>query len=145
MLNLTTDYRGKVEYSSEDIIRFTEALYGFEGKTKYLLIANSEKELPFHWLQSIEDESLAFVVTDPFLFVENYDFELDDTIVDNLNIESIEDVGVYTTVIIPNDLADVTINLKSPIIINMRTREAKQVVLEGDFPFKHNIFNKERN
>ncbi|MBN2794393.1 MAG: flagellar assembly protein FliW [Clostridia bacterium] len=141
-MKIVTDYRGEVEYTEDDIIHFEDSMYGFDGKKDFLLIANIEPELPFHWLQSIEDESLTFVITDPFLFVEKYDFELDDLTVEKLNLNSVEDIMIYTTVIIPDSVEEITINLKSPIIININDRKAKQVILSEDYPYKHKIFQK---
>lgn len=141
-MKLVTDYRGEVEYEKEDIIHFEDSMYGFDGKQDFLLIGNVEPELPFHWLQSIEDESLTFVITDPFLFVEKYDFELDDLTVEKLGIDNVEDIMIYTTVIIPENTEDITVNLKSPIIININDRKAKQVILNEDYPYKYKIFNK---
>ena len=144
-MKLVTDYRGEVEYTEDDIIEFVDPMYGFDEKTKFLLIGNVEPDLPFYWLQSIADETLTFVITDPFLFVEKYDFELDDFTVDQLDIESIEDLMVYTTVIIPENVEDITVNLKSQIIINTKERKAKQVILKEDFAYKHQIFQKGEN
>jgi len=144
-VKIVTDYRGEVEYTEKDIITFEDGMYGFGDSKDYLLIGNVEKDLPFHWFQSIDDRELSFVITDPFLFVENYDFELDDLTVEKLEIESIEDISVYVTVIIPENVEEVTVNLKSPVIIKIRNRKAKQVILDGDYPFKHNIFKKGEN
>lgn len=141
-MNLTTDYRGEVTYEKEDIIRIEDGLYGFDHSNEFLLIGNVEPDLPFHWLQSLEEDQVVFVITDPFLFVDKYDFELDDLTVSQLEIESIEDIVVYTTVVIPEKVEEITVNLKSPIIINVKNRKAKQVVLDGDYPFKYNIFKK---
>jgi flagellar assembly factor FliW len=141
-LKLVTDYRGEVEYTEDDIIEFVDPMYGFDDKKNFLLIANIEPDLPFHWLQSLDDKTLTFVVTDPFLFVEKYDFELDDFTVEQLGINSIEDLMVYTTVIIPEEVENITINLKSPIILNTKKRTAKQVILNEDFAYKHKIFVK---
>lgn len=139
-MKLVTDYRGEVEYSEEDIIVLDEGMYGFAGKTKFLLIGNIEPELPFHWFQSIEDESLVFVVVDPFLFVEAYDFKIDDWTVEQLEINKIEDLIIYNTVVIPEELTETTVNLKSPIVINVANKKAKQIILEEDFPYKFKVF-----
>lgn len=138
-MKIQTDYRGEIEFEKEDIIHFQDHMYGFDDKSDFILIANVEPSLPFHWLQSIEDENLTFVVTDPFLFVEKYDFELDDLTVDQLKITSPEDLMVYTTVIIPDKVEDITVNLKAPIIINVKERQGKQVILNEDYPYKYRI------
>lgn len=144
-LKIETDYRGEVEYTESDVIHFEESMYGFDGLRDFLLIGNSEEELPFHWLQSIEDSNLTFVITDPFLFVEEYDFELDEFTTEQLQLEDIGDLVVYTTVIIPENVEEVTVNLKSPIIINIRTKKAKQIILKEDYAYKHSIFKKGEN
>lgn len=144
-MKLVTDYRGEVEYEAEDILTFEEGLYGFEDSKKFLLIANVEKELPFHWLQSLDDEGVVFVITDPFLFVEKYDFKLDDLTIQQLHVDSIEDIQVYSLVIVPKEVKDITVNLKSPLIININDRKAKQVILDGDYPLKYQLFNEEEN
>lgn len=141
-MKLVTDYRGEVEYTEEDIIKFVDPMYGFDEHLEYLLLGNVEPDLPFHWLQAIDGESVTFVIVDPFLFVENYDFELDDLTVEQLSIESIEDIMVYTTVVIPENIEEITVNLKSPVIINIKNKKAKQVILDGEFPYKHMIFKK---
>ena len=144
-MKLVTDYRGEVEYTEDDIIEFVDPMYGFDEKTKFLLIGNVEPGLPFHWLQSLEDETLTFVITDPFLFVDSYDFDLDDFTVEQLKIEAVEDLMVYTTVIIPENVEDISVNLKSPIVLNVKERKAKQVILNEDFEYKYKIFKKGEN
>lgn len=141
-MKIVTDYRGEVEYEKEDIIKFEDGLYGFSDSKEFLLIGNHEKELPFHWLQSLDDEKHVFVITDPFLFVENYDFKLDELTVSQLNINDIEDLMIFNTVVIPEKVEEISINLKSPIIINVKEKMAKQVILDDDYSYKYNIFKK---
>lgn len=141
-MKIVTDYRGEIEFDEEDIIILEEGLFGFENANKFLLIANVEKDLPFHWLQSLDDEKLVFVITDPFLFVEDYDFELDDLTVKELSINSVEDIYIYSIAVIPEEVKDITINLKSPLIINVNDRKAKQVILDGEYAYKYKIFKK---
>lgn len=141
-MKIQTDYRGEVDYEKEDIIHIEDSIYGFEGKKEFILIGNVEPELPFHWLQSIEDDKVTFVITDPFLFVEQYDFEVDDLTVEQLNINEPEDIMVYTMVIIPEVVEEMTINLKSPLILNIKERKAKQVILNEDYPYKYMIMQK---
>lgn len=139
-MKLNTDYRGEVEYQEEDVIILDDGMYGFDGKSKFLLIANVEKDLPFHWLQSIEDQDLVFVIVDPFLFVENYDFKLDDWTVEQLEINAVEDLVIYNTVVIPEETSEITVNLKAPLVINIKNHKAKQVILDEDYPYKYKIF-----
>lgn len=142
-MKIVTDYRGEIEYTKEDVIHFEDAMYGFEGKKEFLLIGNVEEDLPFHWLQSIDDENLTFVITDPFLFVDQYDFELDEFTIEQLNVSFVDDLMIYTTVIIPDNVEEITVNLKSPIILNVNNGKAKQVILTEDYAYKYHIFKEE--
>lgn len=138
-----TDFIGEVEYNEEDILEFDEGLYGFPDAKKFIIIINPEEELPFDWLQSLDDETLSFIVTSPFLFVEDYDFNLPDAVVSKMDINEISDISVYTVTVIPEDVQKSTLNLKAPIIINNNTRRAKQVILNEDYPHKHKLFANE--
>lgn len=141
-MKIVTDYLGEVEYTKEDIISFPDGIYGFPDSREYLLLGEMTTEFPFVWLQSTTEETLSFILTNPFLFVEKYDFNLDDDIIAKLKLEKVEDVQVFTTVIVKENIKESSINLKSPIVINRNEMIASQVVLAEDYPFKHFIFQK---
>lgn len=140
-----TPYLGDLEYEPQDIIRFEEGILGFEKLHEYIFILNPDEALPFHYLQSTEDSELMFIATSPYLYVENYDFNLPQSIVDTLKIESIDDVTVYCLTVIPSETIKTSINLKAPLVINMKNRLAKQVLMDEKFRLKHYIFDKSLN
>jgi flagellar assembly factor FliW len=139
-MKIMTDYMGEVEYSENDVIAFEDGLYGFEDNKRFMIIRNSEAEHPFSYLQSLDDENLSFVVTDPFQFVDSYEFDLPDTVVESLGIREAEDVIVQNIVVIPDSVRDTTINLAAPIIINLKASKAKQVIINEVYPCRHKIF-----
>lgn len=131
---------GTIEYSESDIITFEEGLYGFSEAKEFVLAGEIDSEFPFQWLQSINDPMLSFVVTSPFLFVEQYDFELPDAVVEKMDLKSIDAVMIYCLTVIPDDAALTTINLKAPIVINKETKQAKQIILNEEYEYKYRIF-----
>ncbi|MDO4772146.1 MAG: flagellar assembly protein FliW [Bacillota bacterium] len=139
---IQTDYIGEVEYSEEELIVFPEGIYGFEDYTKFIIVGELTKEFPFVWLQSVEDEKVVFVLTDPFLFVEEYDFSLNEENVEKLQIAGQEDLQVFGICVIPNEIKETTLNLKSPVVINANKRQGLQVILDEDWPYKHKLFQK---
>lgn len=141
-MKIITDYIGEVEFEKDDIINMPKGFYGFPEDKQFILIGEMTSEFPFIWLQSISNQDVCFILTDPFLFVDDYNFEIDDDIVQKMGIKSVEDVKVFTTVIIKEDIAQSTINLKSPIIINQAKRIAEQLVIDADYPYKYQIFQK---
>ncbi|MCT4595416.1 MAG: flagellar assembly protein FliW [Anaeromicrobium sp.] len=136
---IETKHFGKIEVIEENIINFEEGLFGFEELKKYLYISNEDKENPFNWIQSIENPDLAFVITDPFIFNKEYDFYLDEAILEKLKISKKEQVGVYSIVVIPENIKNMTMNLKAPIIVNIEECRAMQVALKEDYPIKYKI------
>jgi len=137
---IETEILGEVEYLEKDIILFEEGLYGFGGMKEFILLLNPVEELPFHYLQSIEDERLSFVVTSPFIFIKNYEFDLSDTVIEKMRIEAAEDMDIFSIVTIPEKLEETTINLKAPIIVNKSNKKAKQCILNENFVYKQYIF-----
>ena len=144
-MELKTSGFGVIEYTEDDIVKFDTGLYGFEKRQSFLYIPSDDDQFQFNWLQSIEDPDLVFIVTDPFLFVENYDFELEDEVVDQLKIEAPENVYILSIVNVGEDVEKTTLNIKAPIVINRATRIGRQVILNEDYPYKYYIFKKELN
>ncbi len=142
-MKLNTDYIGEVEYSKEDIIRFPEGIFGFEEHTEFIIVGELYKEFPFVWLQSLKDENVVFVLTDPFLFVEEYDFSLSEENVAKLEIAGPEELQIYGICVVPKETENTTLNLKSPLVINVNKRTGIQVILEESWPYKYRLFQAE--
>jgi len=73
----------------------------------------------------------------PFHAVDSYEFEIPEVVIEKLSLESPEDVIIKTVVIISEKMEDIRTNLQSPIIINARTKKAKQIILDDNYPMKH--------
>ncbi len=137
---VNTKHFGEIEVDEKGIIDFRGGLPGFEKIKKYILLTNSDKESPFKWLQSIEEKNLAFAVIDPFVIKKDYDIEVSDETVENLDIENLKDVMVLSIVVIPEDISKTSINLKAPLIINVNRKKGMQVILDTDlYTVRHYI------
>ncbi len=141
-MKILTDYVGEVEYTKEEIISFPMGIFGFEEHKEFIIVGSLSKEFPFVWLQSIKDENVVFVMTDPFLFVEEYDFALNEESIQTLEIKSPEDLEIFGICVVPPQIKDTTLNLKSPIVINATKRIGLQVILDEDWAYKHRLFEK---
>jgi len=137
---LNTSNFGEIEIKEESVISFVDGLPAFEEYKKYIIIENPDEDIPFQWLQSVEDGDLAFVIINPFIFRKDYDFQIPQTVVGKLEIASPEDVMVYAIVVVPEDISKMTANLKAPVIINKKNLQGKQVLLDHDeYQTKHYI------
>ena len=140
-MQLKTKHFGDVEYALEDIIFFEEGLPGFRDDTQFVLLADNPDDL-FHWLQSVEKEDLAFVLMDVKQIKADYQPRIDPEV-----IEALEDgnpnaeLMCYNIAIVPEDLQQMRVNLKAPIIINKASRKGKQVIASNDeYSIRHYIF-----
>jgi flagellar assembly factor FliW len=117
-------YKGVIE--EDTVYQFNKGIPGFEQYTKFTVIPHDEC---FSIMQSLEEEGLAFIITNPFMFFENYEFELSESDLEELGIESVNEVVVRSIVTWGDSLSDVTTNLMAPLIFNAKTKQGKQIVL----------------
>ena len=134
---------GSVEIQDKDILLFPGALYGFDQEKEFVILPlDSKIESPMEWLQSLRSRELAFIVTDPFLFVPEYKMVLSDSEMDQLKLESMESVAVRVIVTIPKVHSEMTANLVAPLVINQKNRLAKQVVLtSAEYDTKYSLIS----
>lgn len=140
-MKLNTAYLGEVTFKEEDILVFEKGLYGFEEKQRFILVNLDDPEFPFNWLQSIDDENLSFILTSPFIFIDNYEFDLPEAAASDLGIEEPKEALILSTVVLNDDLEKSTINLQAPIIINRKTNKGRQIIIEN-YELKHKFLQK---
>ena len=76
-MKLETTRFGTLDIEEKQIIEFPDGLYGFEKETRFTLLPfNPNVESPMEWMQSILSPHLAFVITDPHLYVPGYKLKL---------------------------------------------------------------------
>lgn len=141
-MQLETVHFGVINIDEADIIYFPEGIPGFENSKKYSLIGNDSGESVFFWLQSLDIPELCFVVTDPFMVYDGYGVDVDDEDVKLLKISDANKVLTLTIVIIPENINEIRVNLKAPILINMDQKLGKQVIQKNDnLPIRYYLSN----
>jgi flagellar assembly factor FliW len=140
-LQVKTTKFGTIEINETDIITFNDGLPGFPDEHQFVIIPY-EEESPFVYLQSATEDYLAFIMASPFLFFPDYEFELDEANMKELDINSDKDIAIYVMITVPKqDVKQMTANLVAPVVINVHTRQAKQTVLEkSQYQTKHKLF-----
>ena len=126
-MQIKTKTMGLVEISEEQLIKIPSGIFGFEDYTDYALIDCRIK--PFIWLQSLDESALAFLMIDPFIINPDFEVDIDDKELGKIGIKDPSDVLVMTIVTVPNDGSPVTANLRGPVIINKKTHEGMQAIL----------------
>ena len=131
-MKTATKYFGEVSYEAEDVLTFPKGLFGFEEEQSFLLLPFSGSEGTMLCLQSLSTPQLAFVVMDPFALRADYAPVLQSEELRTLGVEDSRHLYFYTLCAVKNPVSASTVNLKCPIAINGETRQAMQVILEGD-------------
>lgn len=138
-MNIDTKYVGKISIEEDKILHFQSGLPGFLDEKKFVLIDLEGNDV-LQILQSVQTAELAFFVTNPYFFYQDYEFKLDDHIIEALDIRDEKEVVVLSIMTIQDPFAKSTINLQAPLVINERTKLAKQYILPSDkYPIKANI------
>lgn len=137
-MNINAKYFGPVSYEEKDLIHILNGLIGFESYTKYLPISFHEENDSLISLQSMEDESLSFIIMNPFGIFPDYAPVLSEQDLKELGADSTEDISYYVISVIRDSAAESTVNLKAPLVVNALNRKAKQIILEQpEYTFRH--------
>ncbi|NHM29965.1 flagellar assembly protein FliW [Neobacillus terrae] len=139
---INTKYHGELEINQGEILHFEKGVPGFPDEKKFIMLPLSDKQT-YLIMQSVLNSNVAFVVTSPFNFFPDYDFELENSAVEELELASEKEIQVYTILTVSDPFKETTANLQAPIIINNTNLSAKQVILnDGKYKTKHPIFPK---
>ncbi|MGN7762058.1 flagellar assembly protein FliW [Paenibacillus sp. 22594] len=131
---------GKLEVNEDQIYHFPKGIPGFEEETEFALIKMSES--PFWVLQSLKEQELSFLLSDPFVFYPSYEFELPDDEAEELGIEL--DVLVRCIITLKEQIETSTINLLAPIVLNPTGLTGKQIVLHhAAYHTKHSLLQEQ--
>lgn len=140
---IKTKHFGEVEVKEENILKFDEGIFGFEDSKKFVIIYDNETEgSPFCWLQAIDDEAVCLPMIDPVVYFPDYNPEISGELVGKIGELKVEDISLFTVVVVPEDIKKMTTNLKAPILVNIQTKKGIQVVVEDDeYKIKHNLYD----
>ncbi|MCC6544065.1 MAG: flagellar assembly protein FliW [Nitrospirae bacterium] len=139
-MKLYTSRFGEIEIDEDKVIIFHSGLLGFADVKHYVLLDNmNNPDIPFKWLQAVNEPDLVFVVIDPLLLCPDYNSEIDEHVLRELNMNGLADCCIFVIVTIPHEMPEMmTANLQGPLIVNLKTGEAKQFVLLDDkYPLRY--------
>ncbi len=130
VLKIISAHFGQIEVEENELITFPEGVVGFEKYERFVLLSNPEEE-PFQWLQSVDDPDVAFVLIEPLLVRQDYDFEVDDETIQLLDIQDPGQLRLFVIVTMHSDFSKITGNLLAPILLNLTNRRAHQIIIQN--------------
>lgn len=138
-MDVRTTRFGVIDIAEDRVITFPKGLLGFSSYTRFCLLEPGQ-EACFFWLQSLDEPGLAFVVTDPSLFVRDYSVPIRPEQMVELKLGTLEDAQVFVVV----NKVDQTLtgNLQGPLVINTVSKQGEQMVLaEKRWTTRHPLVN----
>jgi flagellar assembly factor FliW len=140
-VKLETSRFGTLDLQEERVIRVPSGLYGFPDSKRYTLLEH-KKGSPFVWFQSVDNGSLAFVLIDPLLVKPDYEVRISPEDMKELQLADAPD-GIQTLAIVniaSGEKVQLTVNLLSPIVINVKQKFGKQIILpDSRYSLRHRI------
>jgi len=135
---------GDITIDEELIISFPEGLFGFDDVKSYILL--EEENSPMRWLQSVEQQDLAFVMLRILEFMDEYDLAVPMSDLEALGVMEPSTLDVYAIITIPpSNPSDMTANLMGPVMINPKLKIGRQVIsLSDKYKTKHRVLDELR-
>jgi len=129
-MNNSTSENLTVESIRNKVIEFPNGLPGFPTSRQFLM-AQKPEERPFAWMKSISTPGLVFAVVDAYAWVKDFTLEVDDSILLDMGSLDPMDYAVYFILRIEKQGKRTTLQAKpnSPVLVNIRTRQARQVIV----------------
>jgi len=125
-MEIQTSRFGRISVEDERLITVPNGLLGFPSFTRFALIQSGQEQY-FLWLQSVDEPSLAFLVTDPSLFFKDYNVPVWKETAQELQLADPATLQVF---VICNKVGEwLTGNLLGPLLVNAQNHLAQQVVL----------------
>ena len=132
MIINTRDF-GEIDVQTENIYRFSQPIFGFEEFTEYVILHDEEIGENIVWLQSTQNPGLCFIMMDPSGLSADFTPVLP---AEAHKLLGEGDCYCWAIAVIPQNVKESTINLKSPVFLNPNTHLAAQIMLEGDYPVR---------
>ena len=128
-MTVNTSRFGEVSCSDDDLLIFPRGIPAFEENHRWILAGSDDNAI--RWLQNIEDGDLALPVTSPDAVRPDYNAKIPDDELKLIGTKDFSELAFLIVLSVP----------RAPILINIRTRKAVQVIaLNEEYPIKHPVF-----
>ena len=130
---------GTVAAQNGDLIQFPLGLPGLAGSDRWLLLADADGG-NVGWLQSAQCGEVALAVVDPCRFVPEYSLHVGRDDLGPLSGGASRDMRVLA--IVSQDEHGLTLNLKAPLVVDLRRRLGCQIVNPAEWPLGYSLLER---
>lgn len=136
-MTIETTY-GTIDYEEENLIIFSDGLFGFPDLKRYLFLSLDEEEDSMLLMVSVDESKVGFVLINPFVLCPDYAPQMTPQELSCLGAKEISELACYSICVVNSDYLNNTVNLKCPIMVNSETRQGIQVILENpSYGYRH--------
>ncbi|KPI55038.1 flagellar assembly protein FliW [Clostridioides difficile] len=112
-------------------VTLKKGILGFENLKEYELL-DIENEDILKEFNSTEEDCIGFIVVSPFEIIKEYEVVLNQEIIEKLEVKSPNDIMLLNIITIGQTLEESTVNMKAPIVINVRNNCGMQIILQDE-------------
>lgn len=134
MIQIDTRDFGVIEVGEDAVYEFPGGLYGFEDDKKFAVFERSFEDISFLYLQSMDHIIPCFLVFEPWDLHPDYKPVLakeDMEICQTDDTDDTDDLVFLVIASVPDTVAELSINIKSPVVLNPKTKKGRQVILQN--------------
>lgn len=112
-------------------VTLKKGILGFENLKEYELLDIEDND-SLKEFNSTEEEGIGFVVVSPFEIINEYEIVLNQETIEKLEVKSPKDVMLFNIITLGQTFEESTVNMKAPIVINIKTNFGMQIILQDD-------------
>jgi flagellar assembly factor FliW len=121
---------GKIEIEADRQFFFPEGLFAFEA-LKHFALLPTKSGSTFHWLQSLEEARLAFLITMITEITTRYNPNINPEHLKIIEAPQLTHAEIWGIITVPTGKPEsMTINLQGPVLINRAKKLGAQFVSE---------------
>jgi flagellar assembly factor FliW len=122
---------------------FPYGLFGFPAAKRFVI-----SEIPgggdiFKQMVAQDEEGLVFTLVYPYGLFPDYAPDIPDADLEELGVTELDQVIVMAIANVPAQFRETTANLKAPLVFNLKSRKARQVILTDDYATRQRLFKAE--
>ena len=143
MMTIQTSRFGELEVSEDTLLSFPSGLVGFPAIQQFVVLDVTE-DCHYQWFQAIREPDLAMVIIDIHIIDPEFRAQISDEGLAELGMTETDPVLIMAVVTIPAGQPEqATVNLRAPLVVNLRTRKGKQLILHESIPLRFPLISDE--